>query len=260
MKRSEHSGGGRSWSGRDYRRLEFTSVSLLKDCCIGVFGVLLTDYLCFRSRLFLILILPAGAFSSYHMAHYRARRRRELLSRQFRETLLALGNLLEAGYALEPALKRAEQEMRELYGDQADMTLELERINKRLTMNVTAEEAFEDLAVRSGLEDVRSFSQVFAAARRGSGSLGQIVALTARTLSRKQRTEEEIKTMTAARQLEQRILFAMPLVLLAYQNLTSPGVLEVMYETTAGRVVMGACLLAGLGAWQMAERIMEIEV
>lgn len=232
----------------------------MKDCFLGAMGVLLIDYLCFRSWLCLLLILPAGIFSSYHMACYRAQRRREHLSRQFRETLLALGNLLESGYALEPALEQARREIGELYGGQADMALELERINQLLDMNVTAEEAFEDLALRSGLEDVRSFSQVFAAARRGSGNLGQIVALTARTLGRKQRTEEEIKTMTAARRLEQRILFAMPLVLLAYQNITSPGVLEVMYQTMAGRAVMGICLLAGLGAWQMSERIMEIEV
>lgn len=240
--------------------MEITPICLLKDCCLGAMGAILIDYLCFRSWLILILVLPAGAFSSYHMARYRAQRRRECLSRQFRETLLALGSLLEAGYALEPALEQAKREMGELYGEQADITQELERINKRLTMNVTAEEAFEDLAVRSGLEDVRSFSQVFAAARRGSGSLGQIVALTARTLSRKQRTEEEIRTMTAARRLEQRILFAMPLALLAYQNFTSPGTLEVMYQTTEGHMVVGVCLLAGLGAWRMAERIMEIEV
>lgn len=208
----------------------------------------------------LILALPCALVSVVCCTRYTVRRRKELLLAQFKEMLLSLGGAMDAGYSLERGLRYAAVDLERLYGPGSDMVWELNRIVETMELNGTAEEALEDLAERSGLEDIRNFSQVFTAAHRGSGSVSRVISAAARTMSRKHRTDEEIKTLTASRRMEQRILFIMPFALLAYLDLTSPGFLDVMYITAAGRLVMTLCLAAGAGSWAAAERMMRIEI
>lgn len=207
-----------------------------------------------------MLGLPGAIASLVYSARYSVRKRKEALLAQFKEMLLILGGAMEAGYSLERGLRHAAAELKRLYGPQSDMVWELYRIMETMDLNKTAEEALKDLAARSGLEDIENFSRVFAAAHRGSGSMSRVICSAARTMSRKHRTEEEIKTLTASRRMEQRILFVMPFFLLAYLDLTSPGFLDVMYGTAAGRLIMVLCLAAGAGSWAVSERMMRIEV
>lgn len=243
-----------------YDKARYDPVKLAGAAAAGMIAGALVDYLCFRSGIILILTIP-GAFSSViYYNRYSVRKRKEVLLRQFREMLLSLGGAMEAGYSMERGLRHAAGELERLYGPKSDMVWELKRIIESMELNGTAEEALEELAERSGLEDIRNFSQVFAAAYRGSGSISHVICLAARTMSRKHRTEEEIKTLTASRKMEQRILFVMPFALLAYLDLTSPGFLDIMYVTVAGRVIMALCLAAGAGSWAVAERMMRIDI
>lgn len=218
------------------------------------------DYLCFRSRAMLILTVPCALASIVCCTRHAAGRRKELLLAQFKEMLLSLGGAMDAGYSLERGLRHAAGDLERLYGPESDMVWELYRMIEIIGLNGTAEEAMEDLAVRSGLEDIRNFGQVFTAAHRGSGNVSRVISAAARTMSSKHRTDEEIKTLTASRRMEQRILYVMPFALLAYLDLTSPGFLDVMYITAAGRLIMALCLAAGAGSWAAAERMMRIEI
>ena len=120
-------------------------------------------------------------------------------------------------------------------------------------MNRAFGEALGDFARRSGLEDIQNFSEVFLAARKSGGELVRIIA-------EKIRIQEDIMTATAARRMEQRIMSAIPLLIVFYIELTSPGFFDLLYGTAAGRVVMTVCLGIYLGACSLSKRILEIRI
>ena len=130
----------------------------------------------------------------------------------------------------------------------------------KVRLNRTFEEAFGDLAVRSGLEDIRNFAEVFLAARRSGGELMKIISRTADIIGEKIRIQEDILTATASRRLEQRFMSAIPFLIVFYIELTSPGFFGILYTTLTGRLLMTACLAVFLAAQAVSKRILEIEV
>jgi len=72
--------------------------------------------------------------------------------------------------------------------------------------------------------------------------------------------EDQIRTMTAAKRYEQRIMDVMPVGILMYIRLTSPGLLTVMYTTWTGRLAMTVCLAMYAAAFLWAEKIIAIKV
>ena len=67
-------------------------------------------------------------------------------------------------------------------------------------------------------------------------------------------------TATASRRLEQRVMSAVPILIVCYMELTSPGYFDVLYSNVLGRVIMTGCLLVYLVSLAAAERILDIQV
>ena len=66
--------------------------------------------------------------------------------------------------------------------------------------------------------------------------------------------------MTAARRLEQKVMNIVPVGIVIYIEITSPGFFDSMYTTFTGRVIMTACLAVYAAAIVIAGRILDIEV
>lgn len=127
-------------------------------------------------------------------------------------------------------------------------------------MNRSVEQVMMEFADRSGLDDVKNFAEVFAAAKRSGGELVSIISHTAGIIRDKVQIQEEIATMTASRQFEQKIMNLIPFMLVLYIDFTSPGFFKLMYETTAGRGIMTVCLVIYGVAYVLAKQILRIEV
>ena len=168
--------------------------------------------------------------------------RRRQLAVQFREGLTALCGALSAGYSVENAMAEAARELRSVYGPQGLMVRELELLGRKLRMNCPVEKAFEELAERSGLEDVRQLADVFSIAKRSGGDLVRILGKTAGTLRLRAQLQEEILTLMAGKRLEQRIMSVMPAAVLLYVNIGNPGFTDPLYQGIGGRGIMSVCL------------------
>jgi len=57
-----------------------------------------------------------------------------------------------------------------------------------------------------------------------------------------------------------RMMSMIPLFILAYVSVTSPGFLDVMYHNAAGILIMTLCLLLYLTAFLWGRKIMRIRV
>lgn len=171
-----------------------------------------------------------------------------------------LSSFLRSGYSLENSLSLSVKEMETLFGTDAMITEEFRRLAAGRSMNRPVEGLLRDFGERSGISDIDTFAQVFAAARRRGGELVTIISQTAEVIRDKIQVEEEIHTLTASRAFEQRIMNGVPFGIILYIHVTSPGFFQVMYETAAGRVVMTICLMVYGGAILLANRILEIEI
>ena len=74
------------------------------------------------------------------------------------------------------------------------------------------------------LEDLRSFTAVFIAAKRSGGDMLAIIKDTAAQIGDKIDVKREIETILAAKQYEFRVMSAVPYVIIGYMNVKFPGI------------------------------------
>ena len=206
------------------------------------------------------VLLPLGFYYPFVMRDsYREKRQEELLV-QFKDAIQCLSSCLTAGYSIENAYSEVLREVTRIYGTDAMITKEIRFMIHKTRLNYTMEEAMMDFAVRSGLEEIKSFADVFLEARTSGGELMKIIARTADIISEKIRIYQEILTSTASRRLEQRIMSIVPIGIVFYLEFTSRGFFDVLYETVIGRMIMTICLGAYLGAMAWGRKILDIVV
>ncbi len=236
----------------------------VRDSAAALFkGAALTavfSYLFYRSIAAFFVLIPLTLVLSRRFAGKQRKKEKDRLLFQFKDGILALAASLRAGHSAENAFVDAAEELVLLYGREAPMTKEFRRVAARTGMNVPLEQAVAEMAGRCGLQDIRTFSEVFAAARRTGGELGRMILDTVQTISGRIEVREEIETLLRGRQYEQMVMKMVPVFLLIYMDLTSPGYFSVLYETVFGRSVMTICFALYIGAWFLADRIADIQV
>ena len=226
----------------------------------GILYVGVLSFVFYRSLWVFLALVPVGICYPLMIRKELNRRRMERLRGQFRDTILSVASCLNAGYSVENAFSEALREVDRVHGKDSMMSEEIRLLIYKTKVNRTFEESLLDFAVRSGLDDAKSFADVFLAARVSGGELMKIIARTAEIIGEKIRIQEDILTATASRRLEQKVMNIIPIFIVLYLELTSPGFFEVLYTTMAGRIIMTGCLFVYLGAIFLAEKMVEIAV
>lgn len=226
----------------------------------GILYVGVLSFVFYRSVWVFLALVPVGICYPLMIRKDLKRKRLERLRGQFRDAILAVASCLNAGYSVENAFSEALREVDRVHGRESMMSEEIRLMIHKTRVNRTFEESLQDFAVRSGLDDAKSFADVFLAARVSGGELMKIIARTAEIIGEKIRIQEDILTATASRRLEQKIMNMIPIVIVLYLDLTSPGFFDVLYTTMAGRMIMTGCLFVYLGAIVLAGKMMEIAV
>lgn len=186
--------------------------------------------------------------------------RNKKVAMEFQTMLKNVSSSLLAGFSLENAFVEAEKELKQMYGEKSYMFLELQNINKKVGMNIPLEEPLEDLAERTGMEDIYNFIDILSFANRAGGNFVEIIDNTINKMWAKYETAREIDVAISAKKLEQKVMSVIPVVLLAYMKLTSAEYMSVLYGNVAGVLFMTVCLLAYGGAIYLAGKILQIKV
>lgn len=187
-------------------------------------------------------------------------KRKKKLAEQFKESMMILASSLSAGFSIENALAVSREELEMLYGSDGMIVEEFAFMVYQIKTNRSIEQVLEDFSRRSGLDDIKNFAEVFSVAKRSSGDVGGIMRHTAEIIRDKMQVHEEILTMTASRQFEQRIMNVIPFFIVFYVESASPGFFQQMYGTGMGRILMSGCLIVYLISYILAKKILEIEV
>ena len=226
----------------DYRVYHLTGQEWIRYLLEGTAVCAVTAYVFYRSFLAFVLMLPAGMLRPFFKRRELCRRRKEELRLQFKEAIQIV------------------RDLEEQYGKEGMITREFSYLASQLKMNRTVEALLSSFAKRSGLDEVENFSVIFTVSKRSRGELASVVHHVVHVISDRIQVREEILTMTAEKQFEQRIMNLMPYLIVLYVDLSSPGFFSQMYETAVGRVVMTGCLVVYLLAWRVSGKILQIEV
>lgn len=167
---------------------------------------------------------------------------------------------MNAGYSIENAFVEAVKDLRFLYEEDALLIQEFENITYQIKTNRTVEEALNEFARRSEIEDIYTFSEVFHTAKRTGGDIIKVIQSTAKNIGDKIEIKREIQTLITAKKFEVKIMNIIPFGIILYMWIFSPGFLNPLYGNLVGIVVMTLALFAYFGAYILSEKIMDISL
>lgn len=218
-------------------------------------------YIFYRSIVLSLIITPLALLYPKFRTKEIITKRKAELNLQFREALYSVASSLSAGKSIETALKDALKELTIQYSDAETYILaELRQINKRIEMNETIEEALADFAVRSHLEDILNFTDVFTICKRTGGNLVQVVKNTAEIISEKIDVKQEINVLLTEKRLEYKVLNMIPVFIVLMLSTSAEEFMSPVFTEPLGRAAMTFSLMLFTAAYFISRQIMDIEV
>ena len=244
----------------DYTKYQFSRKEYANYAAMFLVLDGVISYLFYRSVIvFLIGLLFLKSFLKIQRERL-CQKRRQNLEEQFLMAMQTVITSLTAGYSVETAFADALKELLLVYKETDMIVQEFQAIVSQLRMNQNLEELLQSLAVRSGIEDVRNFAEIFAIAKRSGGNLIAIIRNTIQSIGQKNETRKEIQVVLAAKKMEQNMMSIIPCLILFYVQTVSPGFLDGMYHNPTGIAIMTASLAVYAGAVFWGRKIVDIEV
>ena len=216
-------------------------------------------YLFYDSWIGGICLLPCNIMFIRLYRDYKKQIQQQKMLMEFKELLYSLSGNLKAGYSMERAWTAAEKDMELLYETGVLLTM-IQAVSRKMQLHIPLETAVSEFAEQTQLEAVIAFAEVLRTAKRTGGNLVHMMEQTAVTITEKIEVEQEIQTILSGKKLEQKIMCAMPFVMVLYLKLTNPIYLETLYHNWLGILIMTICLMGtGIAAY-WGNRIVCIQV
>lgn len=131
---------------------------------------------------------------------------------------------------------------------------------RQLNLNITAEHAWKEFALRVQIPEVDSFVTVFVLSKRSGGDSVAIIRNAIRQIGEKADVKREIETVITGKKLEFYVMTFIPFGMIMYMRVSFPEFMGSLYGTFRGVCFMSGCLGVYLTAWAIGCRIVEIEV
>ena len=186
-------------------------------------------------------------------------KRRKQLSIQFRDMLEGITTSLGAGNNVVNSFAAVYNDLKIQYDDSAYIIKELEIILSGIHSNFIIEDLLEDFGNRSGIDDIKSFANVFKVCYRKGGNIKDVIGSTYAILSQKMEINEDIETTVSGSKLDQMIMIVMPVALIGIIKTMSP---EFAANFVSGTGIVSTTIAIGMfiAAYFIGKAIMEIEI
>ncbi|MDO5518922.1 MAG: type II secretion system F family protein [bacterium] len=244
----------------DYSVYKMTKAEWMKAIVISLFAVWGLTYLFYKNIIVILIASPLSLFFVRFQKERLKEKRYWELNLQFKEGLLSISTALNAGYSIENALYQATRDLLLLYDEDAYIIKEFQYMLYELQVNKTIEEIFLEFSERAHLEDVTNFVDVFITAKRTGGNIMKIIGATSNNINDKIEVRREIQTMLTAKKYESNIMCIVPLGIIVYMWLSSPGYMDVLYNNVFGFIVMTVLLTVYVAAYLLCNHLTKIEV
>jgi tight adherence protein B len=220
-------------------------------------GCALLGFLIGSWRLGILLGLILGGLLGYAPVLYLnslQNRRKRLLTEQLPEALTLLTGGLKAGYGLTQALQILAERLPKPSSE------EFSRVMRAVSLGIPVERALNEMADRSGSDDVSLVVTAIGAQHEMGGELAGTLETIGETVRDRIRIKREIRVLTSQQRVTGFVLGAVPIVLGCALFVINPGYMRHLFEPGIARVmVIGAAVLEIIG-FLIIRRILDIEV
>lgn len=246
--------------GLDYSVYYMKPTERLLYLLLAAAGLSVLGYIFYRSVILsAIVALLAVKYPAIRTKQIIAARRQKL-NLQFKDMLYSLTSALGAGNSVERGMAIALEDMERQYGNPDTLIVqELELIVSKLSLGQNIEELFLDLAQRSGIDDIRTFAQIFEISKRTGGNLMQIMRQTSDVITEKIETKQEMDTALAEKKMEQKVMAATPLVLMVLLTQTTGDFMAPLF-VGGGRIVCTIALGLIVIGYLWGKKLTDIEI
>lgn len=242
----------------DYRIYKLNLKEFIIYGIIYIAVVSVISILFYSSIIPVIALLPLGIPYYRFVVKYLKSKRDNHLTMEFKDLLTSVSSLLSTGYSLENSILEARKELYAIHGNSL-IVRELDRMSSQLLIHIPAEQIFRDFALRTDIEDIKTFAEILSIAKQSGGDLIHILFTTASSISSKINIHTEINTAISGKKFELYIMAVMPPVIMVYVSLTQPGFFKPMYHNLSGIVIMSLCLCVYILAVFLAYKIISIK-
>lgn len=225
-------------------------------------GGFLLGVLVFGSVLFgLALSLIAVPYRFYLLSTLR-RKRRDLLTIQFRDAMVSISASLRAGTSLRTAIERSLQDLRRVLYDQKQTPIiaEIEQMVREMQLGCSVEEALIRFRNRASLEDVSNFVNAALLCKVRGGNLPVVMASIAQIIGDKLAVKNQVQVLTAGKRMEASALTVMPGVLVVALSVLTPDYLSPLFTTLLGQLLALLAVIMLVAAFFIGRKITDIEV
>lgn len=244
----------------DYDDYIFTAGEWVRYLIEGLVLTGIIAYFFYQSALACFVLSPLLFFFLKGKKGELAKQRKQELKTQFKDAVLSVSANQKAGYSVENAFREAYWDMEMLYGTESVICKELNYIVKGLDNNIILEKLLFDLGIRSHVQDILQFADIFFIAKRSGGNMTDILSRTAAAIEEKMAVDKEIQVLLSSKKMEQKIMNVIPFFIIFYIGITSKGFFDVMYHNLVGVLIMTLCLGVYFAAFKISEKIVAIEI
>lgn len=199
-----------------------------------------------------------GAFFVPLQTKQTIKKRKQKLSLQFRELLDALSSSVAAGKNIQDAFQGAVDDLAIQFTKDSDIVRELEMICSGMYNNIPIEDLLTNFAMRSGVEDIANFANVFATCYRKGGNINEVIKNTAEIIGDKIEIKMELETMVAGQKNEMNIMLVMPLLFIIVMKSMGGGLIDL--STPKGILAVTAALAIFIIAYFVGQWITDIKL
>ncbi|MCR5477242.1 MAG: hypothetical protein K6E92_06450 [Lachnospiraceae bacterium] len=207
----------------------------------------------------LITGIVAGILYLPIRVNSRIEKRRKDLGHQFRDMLDGLTTSLGAGKNVNDSFYAVYEDLKIQYDENAYIIKELELVLSGIQNNVAIEDVLEDFGKRSGIDDIRSFANVFKISYRKGGNIKDIIRNTHSILSDKMEITEDIETIVTSNKTEQNIMVVMPVILIGAIKVMSPE-FAANFVTPSGIAATTVSIVVFILAYYIGKQVLEIKL
>ncbi len=241
----------------DYARYQWTWRELLLSLCQTIFVMAALAYSFYRSIWALFPLCGLGVVYFRRLEQAKLQKKKARLLEQFKECILSVSTMLQAGYSLENAFIHCTDDITSMFGINSDIHEELAYIRRGLNINISIEDLLLDFGNRSCCEDIVQFANIVAVAKHSGGNLTEIIGMASHRIGRKIELQQEIRTILSGRRMELGVMKIIPFGILLYINLGTPGYFDTLYHNLTGIAIMTLCLMGYIVAIWLGDVVMK---
>jgi tight adherence protein B len=193
------------------------------------------------------------AMVAWYLPTRRANKRIKQMQEQLPDALALMAASVEGGQTFQRSIDMYRRDAR------PPLSQELDRVMAEVAVGSDLVVALENMAERSGVEDLKWAVEAVRIQQSTGGRLAPILHTLAAFMRTRQEVRREVQTLSAEGRMSGYVLFAIPLFLVFALEMKDPSYLDPMLHGAGLIVLIGTAGLMALGFW-IVRRMVNIKV